>query len=195
MSEIKKFGDLTDDIDHVLVSEEEIGDIVRRIGKEITERFKSDCENGIPLVVVCVLKGSLVFTADLVRSIELPVNLAFLRAQSYGKKTVSNGVVEVTMALGLGKKEITGANVVVVEDILDSGYTLSNILKYMSGLGARSVSLCVFLDKPERRKVDVDVDFCGRVIPDEFVVGYGLDFDDKYRNLPFVGVLKPDLYE
>ncbi|MPM70618.1 Hypoxanthine phosphoribosyltransferase [bioreactor metagenome] len=143
-------------------------------------------------MAVCILKGSLVFVADLIREIKLPLEVSFLRATSYGSGTVSSGVVEISLAID--EKDLIGADVLVVEDILDSGHTLSNILKYLAGKGAHSVSLCVLLNKPSRRKTEVTIDYEGKQIPDEFVVGYGLDYNEKYRNLPYIGVLKKELY-
>lgn len=190
----KAFGELSNHIKEILLSEEQIKETVCRLGKEITEYYsKKENAKGNKLLIVGILKGSILFLSDLIRKIELPLGLEFMRVSSYGNGTASSGVIEIKLAID--GEVLKGADVLVLEDILDSGKTLSKVMQYLSEKGAKSVKLCTFLDKPDRRVVDVPVDFRGEIIPDEFVVGYGLDFDEKYRNLPFIGVLKPEIYE
>ena len=174
------------DIQTVLFSEEEIAEKVTAIGAQITEDFAD--KN--PLVI-SVLRGSFVFMADLVRAIKVPCEVDFMSVSSYGGGTVSSGEVKINKDL---ENSIEGRHVIVVEDILDSGRTLSYLMKNLKARGAASISLCTFLDKPDRRVVPVEVNYRGFEVPDEFIVGYGLDYDQRYRNLPFVGVLKPEVY-
>lgn len=174
------------DIEKVLFTEEEIREKVQEIGAQISK----DYEGKNPLIV-CVLRGSFIFMADLVRAITVPCEPDFMSVSSYGGGTRSSGNVKITKDFD---NPIEGRHVIVIEDILDSGRTLSFLLETFKMRGAKSLALCTFLDKPERRVVPVDVDYCGFQVPDEFIVGYGLDYDQKYRNLPFVGILKPEVY-
>lgn len=173
-------------IARILISEEEIAKIVRRLGDEITSHYK-----GIPhdLVVVGLLRGSFVFMADLIREIRLPLVIDFMAVSTYGDGTVSSGDVKVIMDLD---QSIEGRDVLLVEDIVDTGNTFSKIIRMMNNRNPRSLKICTFLDKPSRRIAHVDIDFCGIAIPNEFVCGYGLDYAQHYRNLPYVGVLKMD---
>ncbi len=181
------------DLESVLFTEEQLSDIARRLGQEITAHYR-DCVNaGEPLLVVGVLKGSIVFMADLLRQIPLELKIEFLRASSYGRSSVSSGVVAIKHAPA--DELIRGAHVLVIEDILDTGNTLYKVMGVLKDQGAKSVKLCTLLDKPSRRKADICADFVGAEIPDAFVVGYGLDYDDRYRNLPFIGILKPEIYQ
>ncbi len=166
----------------VLISEDEIKDIVKRLGKEITEAYK-DSEN--ELIVVGLLRGSFVFMADLVREIKKPLITDFMTVSSYGSGTVSSGDVKVVMDLD---ESIEGKDILLVEDIIDTGNTFSKVIHMLENRNPSSLKICTFLNKPSRRVVDVHIDFCGVDIPDEFVCGYGLDFDQKYRNVPYVGV-------
>lgn len=170
----------------VLVSEQEIRNVVRRLGAEITACYK-DIEKD--LVVVGLLRGSFIFMADLVREIRLPVVIDFLGVSSYGDGTISSGDVKLTMDLD---KSIEDRDVLLVEDIVDTGRTFSKIIRMMSNRKPRSLRVCTFLNKPECRVVEVPLDFCGMDIPNEFAVGYGLDYAQRYRNLPYVGVLAQD---
>ena len=179
-----------DFIERVLVTEEEIKAKVHEIGTQINDTYKNSDKK---LLLICILKGSIVFTSDLMREITVPMEVDFMQASAYGSSTVSCG--EVNLRLDLKKQDLDGYNVLVVEDILDSGKTLSCIMQYLQSKGANDVKLCTLLDKPERRVVDVKLDFAGIQIPDEFVVGYGLDYDEQFRNLPFVGILKREVYE
>ena len=177
------------DIESVLVSEEEIQDICADIANKINEDYKN---SGKKLVLICILKGSLAFTCELMKRIELPVEIDFMKVSSYGAKTVSSGIINIH--LDIKRDDMEDVDFIVIEDIVDSGRTLSHLVRYLAERGANSVKTCTMLDKPERRQVDFVPDYCGRVIPDKFVVGFGLDYNEKYRNLPFVGILKPEVW-
>ncbi len=166
----------------VLLSEEEVNKRIREIGEQISKDYA-----GKKIHLVCVLKGASFFTCELAKRITVPVSLDFMSVSSYGSDTTSSGVVRIMKDLD---ESITDRNVLVVEDIVDSGRTLSYLLEMLKQRGAADVKLCALLDKPERRVVDVKVDYIGFQIPDEFVVGYGLDYDQKYRNLPYIGKVK-----
>lgn len=177
-----------DVIEKVLISEEEIKAKVTEIG----ERISKDYEGREPLIVA-VLSGSFIFASDLIRSVSIPVGISFIYASSYGEGTASTGKVEIKT--GKGGLDVEGRDVIIVEDIVDTGRTLSAVKEYIMEKGAASVEICSFLDKPSRRIVPIDVKYMCFDIPNEFVVGYGLDYAYKYRQLPFVGVLKPEVYE
>jgi hypoxanthine phosphoribosyltransferase len=177
---------MTDDIAKVLITET---DLKARV-KELGEAISRDYEGKRPLLV-SVLKGSVVFMADLLREIKIDCEIDFMSVSSYGRGQKSSGVVRILKDLD---NDITGRHVIVIEDILDSGLTLSYILELLKTRNAASIKLCALLDKPDRRVVDVAVDYTGFKIPDEFVVGYGLDYGEKYRNLPYIGVLKPEIH-
>lgn len=181
---------MTNDVKKVLLSQEEIKSIVKRIGKQISDDFR-DSEK--KLLLICILKGSLVFTSDLMREIDIPCEIDFMQASSYGDSTTSKGTVHIRLDLKI--QDLSNYNVVVIEDILDTGNTLYNLINVLKGKGCEDVRLCVLLNKPDRRIREIHVDYEGAKIPDEFVIGYGLDYDDLYRNLPYVGVLKPEVYE
>lgn len=180
------------DVKKILFNEEEIKQAVKRIAKEITNDFNTYAQSDKKLMMVCILKGSLIFMSDLIREIDMPLITEFMKASSYGSGTMSSGMVNVT--LDLKYEDLSDYNVVVVEDILDTGKTLQFLLGYIKDKGANSVKLCALLDKPDRRTEKIEVDYKGMTIPDEFVVGYGLDYDEKYRNLPYIGILKPEVY-
>lgn len=173
-------------IERVLIPVEEIQEVVARLGREITAYY-SEKEN-LDLIVIGLLRGSFVFMADLVRQIKLPLVVDFMTVSSYGDGTVSTGDVKVVMDLD---QSIEGKDVLMVEDIIDTGNTFNKVVNVIRNKSPRSMNICTFLSKPSRRIVEVDIDFCGMEIPDEFVCGYGLDFSQKYRNLPYVGVLAP----
>ncbi len=181
------------DIAEVLVSEAQISDIVKKISAQISEDY-SESEH---LVLLCVLKGSAPFFADLVRNLSVPCEFEFMRVSSYGSGSVSSG--ELKIILDMNRSDIAECDIVIVEDIIDSGNTLYKLKKYILDKGAKSVKICTLLDKPDRRaphiKGVLETDYTGAVIPDEFVVGYGLDYNEKYRNLPYVGILKREVYE
>lgn len=175
------------DIKSILITEEELGNKVRELGKQITEDYK-----GKDLLIVGILKGCVMFLSDLVRTIDLPLTMDFMVVSSYGSATKSSGVVRIIKDL---EKDIAGKDVLIVEDIVDTGLTLSYLIENLKTRNPKSVKVCSLLDKPDRRKAQVDIEYIGFKIPDEFVVGYGLDYDEVYRNLPFVCVLKPEVYE
>ena len=166
----------------VHLTEEQINKRVEEIGAQITERFK-----GESVFLVCILKGSIFFTTALAKNIDLPVEIDFMTVSSYGTETVSSGVINVKQDL---TGSIEGKNVIIVEDIIDSGNTLSRLMQLFKSRNPKTLTLCTLLDKPERRQVDVKVDYTGFEIPDKFVVGYGLDWDQKFRNLPYVGFVE-----
>lgn len=176
----------SNEIERILLNEEEIKEIVSRLGKQITEDYKDK-----NLLVVSVLKGSIMFMADLLREIKIPCRIDFMSVSSYGSGTTSSGSVKIIKDLDIN---LTDYDLLIVEDILDSGITLSNLKKILQTRNPASIKICTFLDKPDRRKADILADYTGAQIPDEFVVGYGLDYDEQYRNLPFVGVLSPTVY-
>ena len=177
---------MRNDIQEVLFSEQQLADKVAELGA----RISADYEDKNPLVV-SVLKGSYVFMADLTHKITIPCNVDFMAVSSYGAGTKTTGEVQIIKDIG---SKIDGRHLIIVEDILDSGVTLSFLMKILKARGAASIRLCTLLSKPERRKVDVPVDYLGFEIPDAFVVGYGLDYAEKYRNLPYIGILKPSVY-
>lgn len=180
---------INQDIDHILLSKEETEAIVTRIANEINRDYAA-CKR---LVLLCILKGSAVFMGDLIKKIHLPIEIDFMKVSSYGNATVSSGTLNIIM--DLKRNDISDLDLLVIEDIIDSGRTLNMLVGYLKSKGARSVRTCTLLDKPSRRVVDFTPDYVGCEIPDEFVVGYGLDFAEKYRNLPYVGVLKKEIYE
>ncbi len=178
--------DPADDIAEVLVTADAIAATVARLGARIAADYA-----GRDPVLVSILKGALPFLADLMRAIPIRLSLDFLEVSSYGAGTTTSGVVRILKDLA---HPIEGRHVIVVEDILDTGHTLSFVLDHLRGQHPASVALCTLLDKPARRVVGVTPDYCGLEIPDKFVVGYGLDYAERYRNLPFIGVLKPEVY-
>jgi hypoxanthine phosphoribosyltransferase len=174
------------EIDEVLISEQEIQDKVRALAKEVDADYA-----GKELLLVGVLKGAVMVMADLARALETPVSMEFMAVSSYGSSTSSSGVVRILKDLD---REIADKHVLVVEDIIDSGLTLNWLLRNMRSRGPASVEVCALLRKPEAAKVDVPVKYVGFDIPNDFVVGYGLDYAERYRDLPFVGRLKPEVY-
>lgn len=177
---------MNEDLKEVLLTEEQIREIVEGLGKKITEDYR-----GKNLVLVSVLKGSVVFMADLMRAIDIPCSIDFMVVSSYGSGTESSGVVKIIKDLDA---DLRGVDLLIVEDILDTGRTLASLIKILRMRNPNSVKICTFLDKPERRIADISADYVGACVPDEFVVGYGLDYDEIYRNLPYLGVLKPEVY-
>ena len=166
----------------VLISQDELDEIVKRLGREITEAYKdSDKE----LIVIGLLRGSFLFMADLVREIKLPMTTDFLTVSSYGDATVSSGDVKVVLDLD---ETVTNCDVLLVEDIIDTGNTFSKVIRMLENRQPASLKICTLLNKPSRRIIEVPIDFCGKEIPDEFVCGYGLDYAQKYRNVPYVGI-------
>src|SRR4051794_10416986 len=180
--------DLDADVQAVLVSEAQIAAKVAELGRQI-----SDAYGGRELTLVSVLKGSLPFMADLMRAITIPVRIDLMEVSSYGGvSTESSGLVRILKDLSAS---IDGRDVLLVEDIIDTGLTLNYLLRYLRGKNPRSLRICALLDKPARRVVDIPIDYVGFSIPDQFVVGYGLDYGELYRNLRYVGVLRPSVYE
>ena len=178
---------MKNDIAKVLLTEDEIAEIVKGLGEKISRDYA-----GKKLLLVSILKGSVVFMADLMRAITVPCQIDFMSVSSYGKGTKTTGTVRIIKDLD---HDIEGYDLLIVEDILDSGMTLSYISELLEGRKPNSIRICTFLDKPERRTANIKADYVGTQVPDEFVVGYGLDYAEKYRNLPFLGVLKREVYE
>ena len=174
------------DVEQILVTEEELNKIAHRLASQITKDYE-----GKKLLLIGVLKGSIYFFTDLSRYIDLPCNIDFIQASSYGSGTVSSGNINIIKDVA---DDLTGFDVLLVEDILDSGITLAYLKNLLLDRNAASIKVCALLDKPDNRQSDITADYVGRVIPDEFVVGYGLDYDEKYRNLPYIGVLSPGVY-
>ena len=177
---------MTKDILKILLTEEQLEKRVQELGEELTKKFE-----GEEPLFIGILKGSFIFMADLIRKVNLKCSMDFMAVSSYGNGTSSSGAVKINKDLN---EDITGRHIVIVEDILDSGVTLNYLCGYLQNRKPASITLVTLLDKPARRKAPVKADFIGFEVPDEFVVGYGLDYAEKYRNLPFVGILKPEVY-
>lgn len=175
------------DIEKILVTEEELADITKKLGVQITRDYA-----GKKLLIVGVLKGSIYFLTDLSRHIDLPCQLDFIQASSYGSSTVSSGVIKITKDIA---EDLTGFDVLLVEDILDTGKTLKHIHDMLIKRNPESIAVITLLDKPSRREADIHADYVGVDVPNAFVVGYGLDYDQFYRNLPYIGVLKEEVYK
>ena len=165
----------------VLISEEELDKKILELGKKISEDYEGKCVH-----LICILKGSIFFTCELAKRITVPVTIDFMSVSSYGGGTVSSGNINIKKELD---EDIEGKDVIVIEDIIDSGRTLSHLIPMLQERKPNSLKLCTMLDKPERREFEIQVDYNGFQIPDKFVVGYGLDYDQKYRNLPYIGVV------
>ncbi len=179
----------SDNIERVLVSEKDIEQAVDRIVSEIERDYK---DSGKKVLLVGILKGSVVFMADIMKKLNIPAETDYMKVSSYGSGTTSG---EIKLSLSLSKKDVSDYSIIVIEDILDTGNTLSWLLGYLKNeMNAKEVKLCVLFNKPDRRKKEIAIDYEGFVIPDEFIVGYGLDYDEMYRNLPYVGILKPEVY-
>ncbi|MCI6692626.1 MULTISPECIES: hypoxanthine phosphoribosyltransferase [unclassified Clostridium] len=178
---------MTKDIKEILLTEEQITNKVKEIGKAISEDYK-----GKDLIIVGILKGSVIFASELIKNISIPCEIDFMAVSSYGNSTETSGVVRILKDLDHG---IEGKDIIIVEDIIDSGVTLDYLLKYLKARKANSIEIVTLLTKPSRRMVDLDVKYCGFEVPDEFLVGYGLDYAERYRNLPYVGILKEEVYK
>ena len=176
---------MINEIEKILISKEELRDRIAQMGQQIYNDYLDE-----PIFALCILRGSFVFFADLVRNIDKPVEVAFLHAASYYGGTESAGEVKIDEH----KVDVTDKNLIIIEDIVDSGRTLAALKKQFKDKKPKSIKICTLLDKPDRRVVPIDVDYVGFVIPDEFVVGYGLDYNQKYRNLPYIGILKREVY-
>ena len=181
---------MLDDIKEILLSEEDIDKLTTDLAKRIDEDY---ADRNRRLLLLGILKGSVVFLADLMKKIKRPMEIDFMKVSSYQSGNVSTG--KINIILDLHRSDLSQLDILVVEDIIDSGKTLSYLIEYLKLNGARSVKTCTLLDKPSRRQVDFTPDYCGAEIPDHFVVGYGLDYAELYRTLPFVGILKPEVYE
>ncbi len=175
------------DVERILITSEEIGARVRELGQQITNDYA-----GQDILMIGVLRGAVIFMSDLARAIKRPIDIDFMAISSYGLSTSSSGVVRIIKDLD---EVVQGRHILIVEDIIDSGLTLNYLVDNLKSRKPASVRICTLLSKPDRRKVDVQVDYNGFIIPDHFVVGYGLDYAGKYRNLPFIGILKPEIYE
>lgn len=179
--------EINQDIEQVLIDEQEIIYTLDSLADRINRDY-----HGEPLLLVVILKGSMVFAADLMRRLEMPVSIDFMQTSSYGSGSSSSGFINIKRDL---ETDVRGKNVLIVEDIIDSGNTLHKLKELLRSRKPKSVKICTFLDKPERRVTDVEVEYVGRQIPDEFVVGYGLDYNEQHRNLPYIGILKRSVYE
>ena len=179
---------MRDDIAKVLLSEEEIQQRVKELGEQLSRDF-AGCEEDV--VLLCILKGAVVFFADLARAMSIPVQMEFMGISSYGNEQKTSGIVRITKDIDTS---ITGKHVIIAEDIMDSGLTLAYLKRMLSARNPASLKICCLLDKPSRRECAITPDYCGFVVPNKFVVGYGLDYIGLYRNLPYVGVLKPSVY-
>ena len=175
------------DILKVLLTEEQLKEKTKELAAKVSKDYRDK-----NVLIISVLKGAFIFAADFIRELDIMAEIDFMVTSSYGTSTKSSGVVQIIKDI---QKDITGMDILIVEDILDSGLTLSYLKKLFLTRGANSVKVCTILNKPERRKADIEPDYVGYDVPDEFVVGYGLDFNEKYRQLPYVGVLKPEVYE
>ena len=175
------------DVERILITSEEIGARVRELGQQITNDYA-----GQEILMIGVLRGAVIFMADLARSIKRPMDIDFMAITSYGLSTNSSGVVRIIKDLD---EVVEGRHILIIEDIIDSGLTLNYLVDNIKSRKPASVRICTLLSKPDRRKVNVTVDYNGFIIPDHFVVGYGLDYAGKFRNLPFIGVVKPEIYQ
>lgn len=178
---------MNNDIREILIKEDELQLKIAELGAKITKDYKDK-----DLLLVCVLKGAVIFVSDLMRKIELPLDIDFMAISSYGSNTQSTGVVRILKDLNTS---IEDRHVLIVEDIIDSGLTLSYLVENLKSRKPASVEICTILDKPDRRSIDLKIKYTGFQVPDEFVVGYGLDYDEKYRNLPYIAILKEEIYQ
>ena len=180
---------MRNDLSKILLTEDQIQARVREMGAQIARDFKDKYP-----AMVCILKGAIMFYTDLLRATPIPLNMDFMAVSSYGKRTKASGEVEIRKDLSTS---IENRHVIIVEDIIDSGFTLTSLTRMLNARGASSISIATLLDKPSRRAPGITLksDYYGFIIGDEFVVGYGLDYDERYRNLPYIGILKPEIYE
>ena len=179
---------MTQDIAKVLISEEQIQQRVKELGEQLVKDY-SECDGEV--ILICILKGAVMFFADLARAMNMHLQMEFMGISSYGNEQKTSGIVRITKDIDTS---ITDKHVIIAEDIMDSGLTLSHLTKLLSSRSPASLKICCLLDKPSRRECDIAPDYCGFIIPNEFVVGYGLDYLWFYRNLPYVGVLTPSVY-
>ena len=181
---------IKNDIEKILIDEQQLSDIIDRLAEQITNDYKDSSRK---LVFVVILKGSIPFATELMKRVTLPLEIEVMKVSSYGAGTKSSG--EIRIHTDILRDDLPDCDLLIIEDIIDSGRTLQRLTQLFSNRLAGSVKTCTMLDKPERREVPFEADYVGTVIPNEFVVGFGLDYDEKYRNLPFVGVLKREVYE
>lgn len=179
---------MTKDVERILITEDEIAKRIKELGEEITNDYK-DKED---ILIIGVLKGSVIFLSDLIRNINLPVKMDFMIVSSYANGAVSSGSINIKKDIDT---DIKGKHVIIAEDIIDSGITLSNLYKVLLEREPKSLKICTLLDKKERREAEIDVDYIGFDIPNEFIIGYGLDYAENYRNIPYIGILKREIYE
>ena len=180
---------IKNDIEKILIDEQQLTDIIDKLAQQITEDYKDSQRK---LVFVVILKGSIPFATELMKRVTLPLEIEVMKVSSYGAGTKSSG--EIRIHTDLLREDLPDCDLLIIEDIVDSGRTLQRLTQLFSNRLAGSVKTCTLLDKPERREVPFEADYVGTIIPNEFVVGFGLDYDEKYRNLPFVGILKPEIY-
>lgn len=178
---------LHNDIEQILLTEDQLREKIRELAEQITNDYR-----GRNPLVICVLKGAFIFMADLVKQLDMSIEIDFMAVSSYGASTKSSGVVKIIKDLDVS---VEGRDVIIVEDIVDSGLTLTYLIDVLERRNALSVAVVALIDKPERRTSGIEVEYRGFILPDEFVVGYGLDYAEKYRNLPYVGILKPEVYK
>lgn len=181
--------DITKDIEYVLADKDVLNNICDRLVREISDAYRDSDRD---LIFITILKGSIFFATDLIRRIPFACELEFMKVSSYGASAESSGFIQVHLDL---KRDVSGADVIIVEDIIDSGRTLEKLSHLLANRGAHSVKCCTLMDKPSRRQVPLNADFVGMEVPDAFVVGYGLDYNERYRNLPYIGVLKESVYK
>ncbi|MCM0647675.1 hypoxanthine phosphoribosyltransferase [Clostridium swellfunianum] len=177
---------MREDIKEILLTEEQLAQKISELGNDISRDYA-----GRDLVLIGVLKGSVMFMSDLLKKITIPCSMDFMAVSSYGNSTTSSGIVRILKDLDF---EIEGKDVLVVEDIIDSGVTLAYLVEYLNARKANSLEIACLLDKPERRKSNIRAKYIGFTVPDEFLVGFGLDYAEKYRNLPYIGILKEEIY-
>ena len=189
MNEKNKDYNINDDIARIMISEEQLSHLVQKVADMIDADYPDPHRK---LLLLCILKGSVVFMGDLMKVIKRPVEIDFMKVSSYSTGTTSSGSVNIL--LDLHRRDMEDLDIVVIEDIIDSGRTMKYLTQYLKNKGARSIRVAALLDKPSRREVDFYADYIGCEIEDEFVVGYGLDYNEKYRALPYVGILKPEVY-
>ncbi len=177
---------MRNDIEKILITESEIQEKIKQLGEQISRDYK-----GKNPVLICILKGGIVFLSDLMRNISTPVELDFMSLSSYGDSTKSSGVVKIKKDIDV---DITNRDVIIIEDIVDSGLTLKYLNEYFKHHNSASIKICALLDKPNAHQIDIKIDYLGFEVGNEFVVGYGLDYSQKYRNLPYIGILKKEIY-
>lgn len=178
--------DWTEDVESILVGKDELNDIVTRLAKQIDNDYKDEEK----VVLVGVLKGSVMFMTDIMRALHIPADIDFMRVSSYGDSSVSSG--NVNIILDLNRPNLSSENIIIVEDIVDSGRTLKYLVSYLKNKGAKTVKTVTLLDKPSRREVEFAPEYIGKQIENHFVIGYGLDYAEKYRTLPYIGIIKPE---